>query len=75
MDHIKQKLKKSFWNFIKFIGWTFGIMTLISCGLTYLALQPGNLEKYNEYVRMLAEKYPETPPKVIDEAGQAANME
>lgn len=74
MDHIKKQFKKSFWRFIKFLGWTFGIMTLISCGLTYLAFQQGNLEKYNEYVQMMAEKYPETQPKVIDEPSQAVNM-
>lgn len=50
-------------------------MALISGGLTYLALQPGNIEKYNAYIQTLAEKYPEIQAEVIDEPSQAARME
>lgn len=50
-------------------------MTLISCGLTYLLFQPGNLEAYNAYIQTLADKYPDARAKVIDEPSQAANIE
>ena len=75
MDRIKTYLKKSLWRFLKFLGCTFGTMTLISCGLTYLLFQPGNLEAYNAYIQTLAEKYPDARAKVIDEPSQAANIE
>ncbi|KGH23591.1 hypothetical protein [Comamonas thiooxydans] len=68
-------LKQTLWRVTKFVLWTVGIMAALSFGLTYLLLQPGNLEKYNSFVQSLAESRAEMPAQNIDGAVKAGSME
>ena len=59
-------IKRTLWRITKFVFWSVGIMTALSFGLTYIIMQPGNLEKYNSFVQSLAESQAEIPSGVID---------